>query len=109
MSRGISIALRAEKDLTLQYRWYIANAGSEIAESYLIAVHETILQIAEWPDIGYRRHFKAPELIGIRSITAKKPFDRHSIFYKAEKTILIARIMHGARNLPVRLVEAPEA
>jgi plasmid stabilization system protein ParE len=107
VSLDISIALRAEQDLTLQYRWYIENAGHAIAESYLTAVHETILKIAEWPDIGCRRHFRAPELIDIRSITAKKPFDRHLIFYKAEKTILIARIMHGARNLPIRLTEDP--
>jgi len=52
VSLDISIALRAEQDLTLQYRWYIENAGHEIAESYLTAVHETILKIAEWPDMG---------------------------------------------------------
>ena len=28
MSLEVSIALRAEQDMTLQYRWYLENAGS---------------------------------------------------------------------------------
>jgi hypothetical protein len=43
MSLEVSIALRAEQDMTLQYRWYLENADSDVAERYLLAVHETIL------------------------------------------------------------------
>jgi hypothetical protein len=31
MSAEVSIALRAEQDLTLQYRWYLENADSDVA------------------------------------------------------------------------------
>jgi len=41
MSLEVSIALRAEQDMTLQYRWYLENADSDVAERYLLAVHET--------------------------------------------------------------------
>lgn len=35
MSVEVSIALRAEQDMTLQYRWYLDNADLDVAENYL--------------------------------------------------------------------------
>ena len=72
MSLEVSIALRAEQDMTLQYRWYLDHAELNVAEGYLLAVHETIQRIAEWPGLGRRRRFRAPELAQIRSIQVKR-------------------------------------
>jgi toxin ParE1/3/4 len=105
MSAEVSIAQRAEQDLTLQYRWYLENA--DVAERYLLAAHQTILRIAERPDLGTLRRFRALELIHVRSIQARRPFDRHLIFYTAGNPLRIERVMHGARDLPNRLLEAP--
>lgn len=107
MSAEVSIARRAEQDLTLQYRWYLENADADVAERYLLAVHQTILRIAERPDLGTLRRFRAPELIHVRSIQVKRPFDRHLIFYTAGNPLRIERVMHGARDLPNRLQEEP--
>jgi toxin ParE1/3/4 len=108
MSLDISIALRAEQDMTLQYRWYLKNADSDVAERYLLAVHETILRIAEWPDLGRPRHFRAPELSHIRSIQIKRPFECHLLFFMKRETLRIERVMHGARDLPQRLLDDPQ-
>ncbi len=108
MSLEVSIALRAEQDMTLQYRWYLENADPDVAERYLLAVHETIERIAEWPGLGCRRRFRAPELTHIQSIQVKRPFDCHLLFYMASDTLRIERIMHGTRDLPNRLLEDPE-
>lgn len=105
MSLEVSIALRAEQDMTLQYRWYLENADADVAERYLEAVHQTIHRIAEWPGLGRRRHFRAPELAHIRSIQVEKPFDCHLIFYLENDALHIERVMHGARDLPRRLLE----
>jgi toxin ParE1/3/4 len=105
MSAEVSIAQRAEQDLTLQYRWYLENA--DVAERYLLAAHQTILRIAERPDLGTLRRFRALELIHVRSIQVRRPFDRHLIFYTAGNPLRIERVMHGARDLPNRLLEAP--
>jgi plasmid stabilization system protein ParE len=107
MSLPISISARAEQDMTLQYRWYLENADEEVAERYLIAVHETILTVAGKPDLGRPRHFTAPELAHIRSIQVRQPFDRHLLFYWDGSTLLIERIIHGSRDLPKRLLEEP--
>ncbi len=108
MSLEVSIALRAEQDMTLQYRWYLENADLDVAERYLLAVHETIQRIAEWPGLGRRRRFRSPELTHIRSIQVKSPFDCHLLFYMESDTLRIERVMHGARDLPERLPEDPE-
>jgi toxin ParE1/3/4 len=78
------------------------------AERYLLAVHETIQSIAGQPDLGIRRHFAAPELARIRSIQVRRPFDRHLLFDWDGDTLRIERVMHGARDLPRRLLEEPE-
>jgi plasmid stabilization system protein ParE len=107
MSLEVTIALRAEQDMTLQYRWYLENADLQVAERYLESIHETISRIAEWPGLGCRRHFQAPELAHIRSIQVKKPFDCHLLFYMEGDTLRFERVMHGARDLPNRLLEDP--
>ena len=108
MSLDILISLRAEQDMTLQYRWYLENADLDVAERYLLAVHETIQRIAERPDLGVRRHFASSELARIRSIQVRKPFHRHLLFYLDGDTLRVERIMHGARDLPRRLLEEPD-
>ena len=105
MSLPVVISLRAEHDLTLQYRWYLENADEEIAERYLKAVDYAIRH----PDLGLRRHFQSPELTGIRSFAAERPFHKPLIFHQTGDILSIERIMHGARDLPERLVENPAA
>jgi plasmid stabilization system protein ParE len=108
MSLEIFIARRAEQDMTLQYRWYLENADIDVAGRYLLAVHDTIQSIADQPGLGIRRHFASPELIHIRSIPLRRPFDRHLLFYCDGGTLRIERVMLGSRDLPRRLIEGPE-
>ena len=108
MSLEIFISARAEEDLTLQYRWYLENADENVAERYLLAVHATIQAVAGKPDLGRLRHFAAPELDRIRSIQIRKPFDSHLLFYGSDTTLRVERVMHGARDLPRRLLEPPD-
>ena len=108
MSLEISISSRAELDMTQQYRWYLEHADADVAERYLLAVHATIQILAEKPDLGRLRHFTAPELARIRSLQLRKPFDQHLLFYRDGTSLRIERVMHGARDLPRRLIEEPE-
>jgi len=108
MSLPVFIAQRAEQDIALQHRWYLENANAEVAERYLMAVDQTILRLAAYPELGLRRHFQSTELAGIRSFQAARPFDKHLIFYQAGDQLSIERIMHGSRDLPHRLLEDPE-
>ena len=97
-------------DFDLQYRWYLAHAGEEMAERFLAAVLATLNTLAARPDLGRRRKFHHPALREIRSFRVNRPFERILIFYRVTNETLEAwRLMHGARNLPRRLIEPPDA
>lgn len=70
-------------------------------------MNSIIHSLASQPGLGIRRHFAAPELARIRSIQVRKPFDQHLVFYWDGDTLRIERVMHGARDLPRRLLEEP--
>ena len=109
MKLRISISGRAETDLTRQYRWYLENAGLDVAERFLAAFDATAAKLATHPGLGGLRNFRAFELAGIRSFPVVGPFGAHLVFYRTgEATLDIERIMHGARDLPRRLLEAQQ-
>jgi len=103
------ISRRAEIDLAQQYRWYLDNAGVDVAERYLAAFDASVVQVASHPALGKACRFRAPELGGMRWRTVAAPFSAHLIFYQETGgEVSIERVMHGARDLPRRLAEPPE-
>lgn len=95
-------------DFDLQYRWYLEQAGEAVAERYLDAVLATLRLLATQPGVGRRRKFRHPALRSIRSLRLASPFGVHLLFYRFSSAGLFAeRLMHGARDLPRRLVEPP--
>jgi toxin ParE1/3/4 len=93
-------------DFDQQHRWYLEEAGEELAEHFLKAVESTLQSLSTQPDLGRRRKFRHPALAGVRSFRVKPPFQNLLIFYRHTATELSAeRLMHGARDLPRRLVE----
>ncbi len=109
MSVRVSIAGRAEADLAHQYRWYLDNAGVEVAERFLEAFDGTVARLAKHPQLGHPRRFRAPELAGIRSFPVGGSFGVHLVFYRASlRELSIERVMHGSRDLPRQLLEPPE-
>ena len=109
MSVRVSIAGRAEADLTHQYRWYLDHAGAGVAERFLETFDGTVARLAKNAQLGRPRRFRAPELARIRSLSVGGSFGVHLVFYRAERGGLsIERVMHGARDLPRRLLDPPE-
>ena len=109
MSLPVSLSGRAEADLTHQYRWYLDNAGVAVAERFLAAFDATVARLAEHPSLGRSRRFRAPELAGIHSIPVSERFGVHLVFYRTGgATLEVERVIHGARDLPRRLLEQPE-
>lgn len=98
------------EDFDLQYRWYLREAGEAVAERYFAAVLTTVRELAQNPGLGRARRFRHEALWGLCSFRVMRPFQRHLIFYRVTETEMFAeRLMHGARDLPRRLREAPGA
>ena len=109
MSLPVSTSGRAEADLTRHYGWYLDNANVEVAERFLKEFDATVEKLARQPGIGHARKFRAPELAGIRSFPVGGRFGVHLIFYRDDgDSLSIERVMHGARDLPRRLLEPPK-
>ena len=98
------------QDFDLQYRWYLEQAGEAVAEHYLQALLRTLRLLATQPGLGRQRKFRHPALRGMRSFRLASPFEVHLIFYRHDAgQLFVERMMHGARDLPRRLVEPPDA
>ena len=77
------------EDFDLQYRWYLREAGEELAERYFAAVLWTVRLLAQNPELGRERKFRHESLKGLRSFRVERPFHRHVIFYRATETDLL--------------------
>ncbi len=109
MSRAIQKADWFISDFELQYGWCVHEAGLSIAIAYLHGLNETLELLAVFPELGRVRRFRHPKLRGLRSFRVNPPFHKHLIFYPHDTaTLFVERVVHGARDLPRRLTEAPE-
>jgi toxin ParE1/3/4 len=94
-------------DFDRRYRWYLREAGEEVAERFLRAVPVTLSSLAQQPNLGLLRNFRHPLLRDLRSFHVERPFQKTLIFYRVTDTTIEAwRLMHGARNLTRRLIES---
>lgn len=96
-------------DFEKRTEWYAVQAGEEIVRKFKPAVDASLNRVAANPTIGKRRRFRHPLLKNLHSITVNEPFGRLLIFYRIDPDkILAARLMHGSRDLPRRLLDPNE-
>jgi len=94
------------EDFDLQAEWYATHGDHEVAYRWLAAVETLLLMLATQPGVGRVRQFQHRELAGMRSFRVNPPFDKYVVFYRFnESTLYAERIVHGARDLPRRLLQ----
>ena len=92
--------------------WRFASAVEEILKEirFASAVEEILKEICRQPSLGRQRSFTHPQLQGLRSFRLNPPFNKHVFFYRFNGGEVEAwRLMHGARDLARRLLQAPNA
>ena len=95
-------------DAELQFRWYLEQAGLEVARRYRLALQATITQLLSAPELGRPRFRGDPQLAGLRSFVLVRPFQKQLLFYRITgDALVIERTIHGARDLPRRLKQPP--
>lgn len=108
MSLAIEKSPLFRADVTKEFAWYFDKGGEELAWRFFQSVDQTLFKLVRQPDLGRRRCFRNPTLQGLSSFRVEPPFHRFLIFYRVTGDCLEAwRLMHGARNLPRRLIEPP--
>lgn len=89
-------------------RWYVREAGAEVAQRWLDALDGTLEKLKTTPGLGRLRRFTHPELQGLRSFGIQRPFHRYLVFYRwRDSELSVERVIHGSRDLPRRLLEPP--
>lgn len=107
-SLQVKPSAEAETDLSLQSAWYAEHAGMDIAERYLAAFATRLELLRCMPMLGRVRKFRHQKLAGLRSIIFGGKFYNHIIFFRIEGDVLqVFRVIHGARDLPRRLLQPP--
>ena len=87
------VAGAARSDLD-EIWFYIAQDNPDAADKFIHALVSRFPLLASMPDLGRKREELSPRL---RSL----PFGRYVIFYRPmENGVEIARVLHGARDLP---------
>ena len=110
MTLAIQRSFFFTEDFRLHAEWYAIHAGDEVAYRWFAAVEALLLMLAAQPEAGRVRQFRHRELAGLRSFRVNPPFDKYVIFYRLnENTLCAERIVHGARDLPRRLLQLPGA
>ncbi len=108
MSLGLQKTDDFLEDFALRALWYVREAGADVARRFQESVDVTLQQLCLHPELGRARHFQHPKLQSLRSHVIERPFHRTVIFYRVRTDALQAvRLIHGARDLPRRLVEPP--
>ncbi len=97
-------------DIALQADHYAQRENVALAQRFTDAVITAVRLLASHPWIGKETNYAHQKLAGIRLFLVQKPFDKHLIFYRVcGDTLDIVRIVHGARDLPRRLLDPPGA
>lgn len=110
MSLAVLKAEFFRQDYVLRFAWYLDEAGPDVARRFQVALDHSLKRLASHPDLGRLRRFKNPLLRGLRSFPVERPFNKILIFYREETQLLQAvRLVHGARDLPRRLLEPPDS
>jgi len=94
-------------DVQRQFSWCWDEAGEEVAWRFERAVEDTLRFLSQHSESGRQRRFHEPELNQLRSYRVIPPFNKHLLFFRlAAGTLEAWRLMHGARDLPRRLLDS---
>jgi toxin ParE1/3/4 len=91
----------AEQDLLETWLYVAADTSVERADRLLEAIGQRFELLAEHPRMGRRRPEFGPD---VRSFVVEK----HVIYYRPDKELLIARVLHGSRDQAAAWQESAE-
>jgi toxin ParE1/3/4 len=100
----IVVTPRAEADLDAIVDHYLAEAGVEVAASFLTAWTRVLAHLSDHPASGSNRLADRAKMAGLR-VWPMKGFPHLAIYVHQGETVMINRILHSARDIPPTLRE----
>ncbi len=98
MSYEIFKRPRAERDIEECFV-YIAKDNLDTGVFFLVAVEDSLEQLAKFPLLGKQRDFADKRFQNVR-MWRVKGYEKYLIFYQVtENTIEVIRVLHGSRDI----------
>jgi len=92
-----TLSNKAQIDLERIYQYTEAEFGAPQAENYLLGIHETLVTLANEPNL-------AQDVSDIRADYSRYVFRKHYIFSKQRKNdILVVRVLHQQMKIELHL------
>lgn len=89
----------AERDIDEQAEYLAVQAGLAMGLHYRNAIHQSLLVLAQHPELGSRFRASNPRLQDLRCWRVRG-FAEHVLFYYVvEGSIEVVRVLHGKRDL----------
>jgi toxin ParE1/3/4 len=108
MSRCREYAPWFDADVQLRSAWYTNQGGLGLALRFIDALEATVDKLELNPSRGRKPFPRDPRLADLHSIFLERPFQRLILFYRfTEQSLILERLIHGARDLPRRIGESP--
>jgi toxin ParE1/3/4 len=84
---------------------YLHQFGEALADLFVDRIEQGLHLLAREPGLGHPGRYRHPRLAGLRVWAVARPFSDWLIFYwERPEHVHLFRLMHGARDLPRRLV-----
>lgn len=102
--RPVRLREPAATDIDDAVRYYLEEAGADVATRFVDAVERTIIQISRAPQSGSLRFAYELEIPDLRVRTvARFP---HLVFYvESDEAVDVWRILHSRRDMPTALAD----
>jgi len=88
----------ARRDLIEHYIYLAENAGTEVADRFLLQAEASFEDLARQPHMGAPLHLEHPDLLDVRKWRVRR-FDNHLVFYEPrDDGISVVRVLHAATD-----------
>jgi toxin ParE1/3/4 len=106
MKGEIRLRARARQDLIEIFQRYAREAGVKVARQFRVQADAAFARLASMPGMGTRYEADHPAFGELRFFPLASRFKSYLVFYRPiPDGIEVARVLHGARDIPSILVE----
>lgn len=109
MTQAVHLSQRAVEDISIATDTYLAEAGVQVASTFLERLEQTLAWISEHPASGSPRYALDMDLPNLRSVRVTN-FSYLVFYIEVPDGLEVWRVLHGSRDIPQSLSpEGPEA
>ncbi len=105
--KPVVLRKRAQHDIDEAVGYYLAEAGPTVALAFVDALEDARRSIGELPAISSPRYALELDIPGLRVRSAGR-FPYLIFYVERETEIEVWRVLHGARDIPSRMMELRE-